>query len=275
VILEKEEAIREEEMKDEIRKRRLKKLAGKDFEVYIWPKSNADIPDNKKLKLVILPLELMIDDPNTESFIQDVLTNYSTSYRTYKNTLMFLVLDPNEYNGLKESIRRFIALKIINSDEELQKTLTEADRNKAKQWFSEKDSEIGFKIISTYRYLIIGSKDGLKKFDLGIPTIGERLGLSTRVKYYLKDQEILLDKLSPKVLVEKTFSEKDEKKNLVEIWEAFLKYYDLPMLESENVLKNAIIRGVKDGVFGLLINDKVLYQEEVPSLEINEDTFLY
>jgi len=273
VILDKEEAIKEEEIKDEIRKR-IEKITGKDFEVYIWPKSNADIPDNKKLKLVILPLELMIDDPNTESFIQDVLTNYSTSYRTYKNTLMFLVLDPNEYNGLKESIRRFIALKIINSDEELQKTLTEVDRNKAKQWFNEKDSEIGFKIISTYRYLIIGSKDGLKKFDLGIPTIGERLGLSTRVKYYLKDQEILLDKLSPKVLIEKTFSEKDEKKNLVEIWEAFLKYYDLPMLESENVLKNAIIKGVKDGVFGLQINDKVLYQEEVPSLEINEDIFI-
>jgi hypothetical protein len=31
----------------------------------------------------------MASDPNTDKFIQDILTNYSTSYRTYKNTLIF------------------------------------------------------------------------------------------------------------------------------------------------------------------------------------------
>jgi len=273
IILDKEEAIKEEEIKEEI-KRRIEKIAGKDFEVYVWPASNADIPDNKKLKLVILPLELMIDDPNTEKFIQDILTNYSTGYRTYKNTLMFLVSDPNEYDGLKESVRRYLALKTITSDKEVWKTLTEADKERANQWFKDKDSEVWFKIISTYRYLIKGSKDGLKKFDLGIPTVGEKPSFTMRVKHYLKDQEVLLDKLSPKVLLEKTFSEKDEQKSLVEIWEAFLKYYELPLLESESVLKNAVAKGVQDGVFGLSIGDKVWYEESVSPPEISDDTIV-
>jgi hypothetical protein len=270
IILDKEEAIKEEEIKDEIKKR-IEKIAGKDFEVYVWPESNADIPDNKKVKIVILPLELMMGEPNTDKFIQDMLTNYSTGYRTYKNTLMFLVSDPNEYDGLKGSVRRFLALKTIVSDEEILKTLTEADKEKANQWFKDKDSEVWFKIISTYRYLIRGSKDGLKKFDLGIPTVGDRPTLTMRVKRYLKDQEVLLDKLSPKVLIEKTFSEKDERKNLVEIWEAFLKYYDLPLLENENVLKSTVVKGVQDGVFGLLIGDKVWYQESILPPEIRDD----
>jgi hypothetical protein len=273
IILDKEEAIKEEEIKDEI-KRRVEKIAGKDFEVYIWPTSNADIPDNKKLKLVILPLELMVDDPNTDKFIQDILTNYSTGYRTYKNTLMFLVSDPNEYDGLKECVRRFLALRTITSDKEVWKTLTEADKEKANQWFKDKDSDVWFKITSTYRYLIKGSKDGLKEFDLGIPTVGEKPSLSMRVKHYLKDQEVLLDKLSPKVLLEKTFSEKDERKSLVEIWEAFLKYYELPILENENVLKNTVVKGVQDGVFGLLIGDKVWYEESIPPPEISEDAII-
>ena len=273
IILDKEEAIKEEEIEDEI-KRRIEKVAGKDFEVYVWPKSNADIPDNKKIKLVILPLNLMIDDPNTEEFIQDILTNYSTGYRTYKNTLMFLVPDPNEYEGLKESVRRFLALQTITSDKEVWKTLTEADKDKASQWFKDKDSDVWFKIISIYRYLIKGSKDGLKEFDLGIPTVGERPSFSMRVKHYLKDQEILLDKLSPKVLIEKTFSEKDEHKNLAEIWETFLKYYDLPILESENVLKSTVVKGVQDGVFGLLIGDKVWYQESISVPEVSDEVFL-
>jgi len=278
IILDKEEAIKEEEIKDEI-KTRIEKIAGKDFEVYIWPKSNADIPDNKRLKLVILPLELMRNDPNTDKFIQDMLTNYLTGYRTYKNTLMFLVSDPNEYDSLKESIRRFLALKIITSDEEVLKTLTEADKDKANRWFKDKDSDVSieslrFKIISTYRYLIKGSRDGLEELDLGIPIVGESLSLSMRVKQHLKDKEVLLDKLSPKVLIEKTFSEEDERKNLVEIWEAFLKYYDFPILESENVLKNTVINGVQDGVFGLLIGNKVWYQESISPPEISDDVFI-
>jgi len=276
IILDKEEVIKEEEIKEEI-KRRIEKIAGKDFEVYIWPISNADIPDNKKLKLVILPLELMWGNPDTEKFVQDVLTNYSTGYRTYKNTLIFLVADPNEYSGLKEVIRRFLGLKMITSDKEILKTLTESDRDRANQWFNDKDSEAWFKIISTYRHLVKGSKEGLKKFDLGIPAIGERPSLSMRVKHYLKDKEVLLDKVSPKALLEMTFTEEDERKNLVEIWEAFLKYYELPLLENESVLKDAVVKGVEDkdvGIFGILIGDKVYYNESIVAPELSEDVFL-
>jgi hypothetical protein len=273
IILDKEEVIKEEEIRDEI-KRRLEKIAGRDFDVYIWPTSNADIPDNKKLKLVILPLELMWGNPETDKFVQDVLTNYSTGYRTYKNTLIFLVADRNEYNGLKEVIRRFLGLKMITSDKEILKTLTESDRDRAIQWFNDKDSEAWFKVISAYRHLVKGSKEGLKNFDLGIPAIGERPSLSMRVKHYLKDQEVLLDKLSPKALIEMTFSGGDERKNLVEIWEAFLKYYELPLLENESVLKNTVVKGVEDGVFGILISDKVYYEESISPPELSEDVIL-
>jgi len=273
IILDREEVIKEEEIKDEIKKR-VEKIAGNDLDVYIWPKTSADIQDNKKLKLVILPLELMMGEPNTDKFIQDILTNYSTGYRTYKNTLIFLVADPNEYYSLKGSVRRFLALKSITSDREILKTLTDADKERANQLLNDKDSEVRSKIISTYRYLIKGSKDGLKKFDLGIPTVGEMPSLSMRVKHYLKDQEVLLDKLSPKVLIEKTFTEQDERKSLVEIWEAFLKYYDLPILESESVLKNTVVKGVQDGVFGLSIGDKVWYQDSISSPEISEDVII-
>jgi hypothetical protein len=273
IILDKEEAIKEEEIKEEL-KRRIEKIAGKDFEVYVWPASNADIPDNKKLKLVILPLELMAGDPNTDKFIQDILTNYSTGYRTYKNTLMFLVSDPNEYDGLKEGVRRYLALKTITSDKEVWRTLTEADKDRANQWFKDEDSKVWFKIISTYRYLIKGWKDGLKEFDLGIPTVREAPSLTMRVKRYLKDQEVLIDKLSPRVLLEKSFSEKDERKSLAQIWESFLKYYELPLLESESVLKSAVVKGVQDGEFGLLIGDKVWYKESASPPEISDDVIL-
>lgn len=273
IIIDKEESVREEEIEEEM-KRRIEGIAGKDFDVFIWPKSNSDIPDNKKLKLAILPFEFMAHEPKTQALIEDILTNYSSGYRTYKNTLMFLIFDPNEYNGLKENIRRFLALKTINSDKEILKMLTEADRKRASQRLEDTDSAVWLKVISSYRYLAKGSKDGVKIFDLGILTIGEKPSLTARVKYYLKDQEVLLDKLSPKVVIEKTFSKHDERKNVVEIWEAFLKFPELPMLEGENVLKNTLAKGVEDGIFGILMNDKVWYQETIPALELTEDVFV-
>ncbi|MEM1574094.1 MAG: hypothetical protein QXY96_06435, partial [Candidatus Methanomethylicaceae archaeon] len=152
--------------------------------------------------------------------------------------------------------------------------LTEADREKAGEKLKEIDSIIGFKIISTYRYLIKASRDGVKEFDLGIPTVGERLTISRRVKDYFEDQEVLLDKISPKVLFEKTFSEEDERKSVAELWEAFLKFPELPMLEGEHVLKNSIVQGVQTGTFGLLIDDKVWYLQTISPEDISEEAFV-
>jgi hypothetical protein len=45
-------------------------------------------------------------------------------------------------------------------------------------------------------------------------------------------------------------------------------------LESESVLKNAVAKGVQDGVFGLLIGDKVWYEESVLPPEISDDVIL-
>lgn len=59
-------------------------------------------------------------------------------------------------------------------DKETLKTLTEADRARANQKMKDFDSAAWFKIISVYRYLFKASKDGIKKFDLGTPTVGEK-----------------------------------------------------------------------------------------------------
>ena len=41
----------------------------------------------------------MMNEPTTEKFIQNIINKYSTGFRTYKNTLMFLITDPSEYEA--------------------------------------------------------------------------------------------------------------------------------------------------------------------------------
>jgi hypothetical protein len=185
---------------------------------------------------------------------------------------MFLITDPNEYEGFKRITRRFLALDAIKTDKETMKRLVEEDKERVEQKLKDADTSLSIKLLSAYRYLAKASKDRIQTFDLGIPTIGEKPTLTKRTKEYLKDQEVILSKLSPKVLIEKTFSKEDERKNITEIWESFLKYPDLPILESENVLKDTIAQGVQTGTFGLAIDDKIHYCESITFLELTEET---
>jgi len=273
VIIDKEETIRDEDIQEEARSR-IEKMAGRDFDIFVWPKADSDVPDNKKLKLIILPHHLMADDPNTEEFVRSMINKYSTGYRTYKNTLMFLVADPNEFEGFRRGVRRFLALDAIKKDKETMKRLTEEDRDRVGQRFEEANSSISLRILSFYRHMSKASKDGVRAFDLGIPTIERGLTLSRRVKDCLKDQDVMLERVSPRVLLEKAFSKEDERKTIAEVWEAFLKFPELPILEGEHVLRNAVIQGVGDGTFGFLVGDKVRYAEPISLADVSEEAFI-
>ena len=269
VIIEKEEEVGDK-VESEM-KRRIEKIAGTDFDVFVWATSNSDIPDNKRLKLVILPFEFMINNPQTIEVIKDIIDKYSTGFRAYKNTLMFLIADPNEYEGFKRIVRHFLALDLIKNDDKILKTLTEGERKQVTKRLKDADSSAWFKVISVYRYLAKALRDDVKTFDLGIPTVGERPTLTGRVKDFLKDQEILLDKISPKILIERVFSKEEERKSVSEVWEAFLRYPELPILENEKVLREAIAQGVKDGIFGLLIDDRIYYMETLSPEEVSAE----
>ena len=273
VIVDKEEIINEEEIEREIRKR-VERIAGRDFEVFIWPKSSSDVPDSRKLKLVILPPDLMAGTEKARKFIQEMIDRYSEGFRVYKNTLIFLLVDPNEYEGLKGMTRRFLALNAIKTDRGTMSRLTDEDKTRVVQRLKDADASLWTKVLSTYRYMVKASEDGFKEYNLGIPTLGEKPDLAKRVKEYLKDQEALLDKISPKVLLEKTLAREEERKSVAEVWEAFLKFPSLPMLENESVLKNAIVQGVKNGVFGLLIDEKIKYLEDISPIDITGDAII-
>ena len=94
--------------------------------------------------------------------------------------------------------------------------------------------------------------------------MGERASLAKRVVEYLRAQEILLAKIAPRQVLQKTLSEDTKEKPLGEIYEAYLKYPNLPMLESETVLHDAVQQGVRDGLFGLRSNGRLYFNESVP-----------
>jgi hypothetical protein len=265
VIVEKEEAVGDELITEEIRAR-LEKCAGSELRLTLWPKASQDVPDTKELKLAILAPEHTKQNGATGALVDELLKKCGGKFRTYQNTLLVLAADDGELSSLRQKVKRLLALRAICDDKALMRQLSEENKKTLESKVKEVEGGIPFSLLSAYRHLAKPGESGMEWLDLGLPTIGERGSLAKRVHEYLKSQELLLERISPQNLLKKTLREDEHEKPVAEIAEAFLRYPQLPMVESEAVIERAIIQGVRDGVFAVTIGERVYYRETPPAL---------
>jgi hypothetical protein len=262
VILEREEAVKEEDIEAELRAR-LDRLAGSELRVTLYPAASGDVPDSRELKLAVLTSAYPGRTAATTKFVEELLGHCGTPFRTYRNTLLVLTPDANEFAGLRQKVKRALALRTIREDKGLMKNLSEENKQALESKWKDAEGGLPFGLLAAYRHLARASAEGLEWFDLGLPTVGEKGSLSRRVRDYLKGQDILLEKLKPDHVPKKTMRDQESEKPLGEIYEAFLKFPHLPILESEDVLKDAVQEGVRNGVFGLRAGGRLLFEESV------------
>jgi hypothetical protein len=263
VILEREEAVREDQLAEEIRTR-LERIAGGELRVFLGPAASNDLPDDRERKLALLASEHTKQSESTAKIADDLINRCGQPFRNYRNTLLVLAADSSEFAGLRQQVKRLLTLQAIQADTALTKNLSQENKNALDSKLRDAKGGIDFRVLTTYRHLAKATGDKVEWLDLGLPTLGERASLAKRVVEYLKAQELLLVKIAPRQVLQKTLREDEKEKPLDDIYEAFLKYPNLPMLESETVLHDAIQQGVRDGLFGLRSNGRLYFSESVP-----------
>jgi len=166
-------------------------------------------------------------------------------------------------------------LRAIRDDKALMRRLSEENKKTLESRLKDSDSDILFSLMLAYRHLAKPGESGMEWFDLGIPTVGEQSSLPRRVREYLKSQELLLERISPHNLLKKTLREDEHEKSVLEIAEAFLRYPQLPMVQSIAVIEQAISQGVQQGIFGIKIGERVYFGETPPSSLLMDDAVLF
>ena len=267
VIVDREEAISGDRIREEL-KNLIQKNAGRAFEVYLWPDSPSDIPDNKNLKLSILSPSFSYDSEKGKKLAAELFEKAGIGFRVYKNALFTLLVDDNQHISLARAMRRLLALMEIENDKSLLEILTKQSQEELKKRSKEMEREIPFKILTAYRYLASLDVKGMNWKDLGIPTVGSNQTISERVKEYLKDQERLLPHLTPKYLLDKAFGKDENEKSLREIYELHLKTPGMSIPESERILIETVTEGVKTGILGLQEGTEIYYKQDfVPNID--------
>jgi predicted AAA+ superfamily ATPase len=213
VIVDREETVSDEKIREEF-KNIIQENAGRALEVYLWPEDPSDIPDNKNLKLAILSSDFSYDSDKGKRLATELFEKAGTGFRVYKNTLFILLIDNNQNLLLSKATRRLLALADVQNDKSLLETLTKQSQEELRKKSKETEKEMPFKILTAYRYMAVLEEGGMNWKDLGIPTVGSDQSISERVKQYLKDQEMLLSRLTPKYLLDKTFGKEENEKSL-------------------------------------------------------------
>ncbi len=261
VIVDTEETISGSQIKEEL-KNLLKTHSGKEMEVYLWPEKSADIPDNKNIKMAVLSPDYVWDADKGDELIRDIFKYSGAGFRVYKNTLFVLQMDSNQHYALSNSLRRILALRRLLDKKSTFQHLSQSKKTELNNKLKTSEKEFPFNILSAHRYLANQGSETINKADLGLPTVGADQSLSQRVKNYLQNQEKILTKLTPKYIVAKTFAPDEEEKPLRDIYDLFLKTPGYPLLENEEVLKQTVREGVKNGLIGLRMNNSIYYKND-------------
>ncbi len=232
------------------------------LKIHLWTDSK-DIPDTPELKLIIIRKKPIREDLETKG----------GTPRVYRNTLIFLAGDENQEDVFHSFIRKLLAYQAVYSDSSL--NLTQGQRrelqNKIKSYIERAYEELR----KYYRKLYIPARESFREIDLGLPTLGERY-IDKEVYTRLAEEEIVLEALDPKVLIDRYMTSRDFVETKI-LYEAMLKTPGEIRPASKGVFTEAVKRGVSEGVFGLGIkieDDKFeckYYKQAVnPELSENE-----
>jgi len=265
IVLTRMENISEDVLEEEEKKILSSRLRKDFFDVYIWPKDTRDIPDNRKLKLIILRI-------NNKELCKEFIEYHGERPRIYKNTLIFLCPKNSERIEFNRFLRWKIAWETIERDDML--ALTESQRKEIGEKVESNRRDVGRKLRELYRIVYLPLKDGLEEIDLGMPTIGLSTYLDREIFDRLRGERIAFV-LDPRFLRDKYMGGKEYVyvKNVLET------FYNVPgelKISSDNVLKECIRKGVVEGVFGygVLENGKPIcryYKKEfIPEIREND-----
>ena len=241
IRLAKMENVKDSEIVDEEEDLLRESAKGGKFKVFVWEDSSSNIPDSEELKLLILKIE------DAEK-MKSILDLKGRTPRVYRNTIFFLYPLESERSGFVNSIRRKIADERIETDKSL--SLTDDQKKEIKKEIKKVEAGLKESIRRFYRIIVIPVKDGFKTEDLGIPTYGEKKGLTQEVYDRMRIDGEVIERVAPLVIKEKYLPEKDYVLT-EQLYQSSLKTAGQTRPINKDVFENGIAEGVLQGLFGL------------------------
>ena len=241
ILLTKMDNVTQEEVLDKEHQLLNKNISGSRIKTFIWPDRPGDVQDSKELKLIILK------DNNSEK-IKNFIDLKGESPRVYRNTLIFLCPFEQEKIRFTNTIKETIAYEQIKSDKTL--NLNQDQREEISKNIRQGD-ENSFEALSRYyRIVLVPSKESSREINLGVPTFGENLKIDERVYLELKNEDVILERISS-IRIRDKFIQYRDFIRIDQIYDSILKTPGEILITSFGALEHGVREGIKNGDFGI------------------------
>ena len=263
ILVDREELVRSEPEKvREFAKTTLSDLIGDAaFRVYRFPEEDRDVADEARLSLVVLDFDQTVAEDEipgqTADFVGRILKQHGKGFRKHANVLIFLAPDTQRASEVIDAARRLLALRSIDDHKPTKSQLTEDQMKDLAGRLKEAEARLPAALATAYRHILVPDKNKtIRCIDMGI-SIGKAT-LSQKVLDKLKDEQQILDKLDPAILIGERFGlwpQDQEMVNIKTLADYFTQLTHLPMLLGTGVLPDSFAKGVQRGLFGYALGD--------------------
>ena len=249
-----ESRIASDDVEREIEMRLRKWKSSPDFGgIHICP-SAADVPDEQRVRLVILPMtdvhERGQKDTAALEQAEEILEMRGTSPRQYKNMLVFLAPDKGKMFDLQKIVRRFKAWQLIR-DEAERRNLDQAQIREADASIQQVEANLVMRLSQAYAWVLapdIDAEENIKDVYWNIAEIScTQLDNVQKCAERLTSDDNLIRAWGPGLLkmeLDKWLWKERDAIEIKQLWEYLASYCYLPRLRDVQVLLDTIRKGV-------------------------------
>ncbi len=241
-----------------------------------------EIPEQMKPTLVILS-PVYSSSPNEINksllpIIEKIATKKGNSERIYRNTMLFLICSEISIGKLHDDVKNYLACQKISAEynsqlniaqkHDLMKRIEEANK------LTENSIAVAYSIVAKH-----SAKNGIdivvvKDFKDSIDN-----QINTNVIATLKEEEWLLESIGLNTLITNNLTPNPQQAIKVkDIYEAFLRFDDKPMITSAEAVTKSLLRFCFNGEFCIAAGDgknftKYFLKESVPFFDVTDTTY--
>ena len=241
-----------------------------------------DIPEQKSLTLVILSPEYATMPTNinntTKSYIERIALYKGNTNRIYRNTIFYLVCSETGLSMLQVKLTEYLAcLKIqqeysgqIESDQrqDLVKRKEECDKQSEEQ------------LLKAYNIILkFSAVNGLEQIELRSFGKDFNINLNNNLLNELKEEEWLINSVGLSTLKSNNlYPTIDNPIQISELFEAFLRFDDKPMISGANAIVQSIEKYCQNGEFNVAYGKfgeytRIYHQETIPFLDVEDSQY--
>ncbi len=250
------------------------------FNVLVDP--HDDIPEQQRPTLIILSPQYTANpdqlNGNTRPVIEKLATKRGNTARIYRNTILFLVCSELGIGRLLNDVREFLACQKISLDYGAQ--LERDQKEDLKRRLDDASGQILRSIVKAYSIIVKHSaKSGADHLLLTQFRDSIENQINTVIIDTLKQEEWLIEAVGQNTLqTHNLFPTPEQAQNVKEIYEAFIRFDDKPMITGPEAISKSLQKYCYNGLFCIASGDGKTFTryylgEQVPFFDVMDQSF--